>query len=60
MPFIDDGHLQFRVFCREQGGSLDESIRYGIAVTIEAGEAIPVYQQVRQRLGIQPRVGTTP
>ena len=60
VPFIDDGHLQFRVFCREQGGSLDGSIRYGVAVTIEAGEPIPVYQQVRQRLGIQPRVGTTP
>ena len=61
VPFIDDGHLQFRVFCREQGGSLDGSIRYGVAVTIEAGEQIPVYQQVRQRLGIQPRVaGATP
>ena len=60
VPFIDDGHLLFRVFCREQGGSLDGSVSYGVAVTIEAGEAIPVYQQVRQRLGIQPRVGTTP
>ena len=61
VPFIDDGHLQFRVFCREQGGSLDGSIRYGVAVTIEAGEQIPVYQQVRQRLAIQPRVaGATP
>ena len=56
VPFIDDGHLQFLVFCRNQGGSLDGSIRYGVAVTIEAGEHIPVYQQVRQRLGIQPRV----
>lgn len=61
VPFIDDGYLQFRVYCREQGGPLDRSIRYGLAVTIEAGEAIPVYHEVRQRLGIQPRVaGTTP
>ena len=61
VPFVDDGHLQFRVFCREQGGSVDGSIRYGVAVTIEAGEHVPVYQQVRQRLGIQPRVaGATP
>lgn len=61
VPFIDDGHLQFRVYCREQGGPLDRSIRYGLAVTIEAGEGIPVYQEVRQRLGIQPRVaGETP
>ena len=56
VPFIDNGHLQFLVSCRNQGGSLDGSIRYGVAVTIEAGEHIPVYQQVRQRLGIQPRV----
>lgn len=56
VPFIDDGHLQFRVFCREQGGALDRPIRYGVAVTVEAGEGIPVYQEVRQRLGIQPRV----
>jgi hypothetical protein len=55
VPFIDDGHMTFRVFCREQGGALDQSIRYGLAVTIEAGEGIAVYQKVRQRLGIQPR-----
>jgi hypothetical protein len=55
VPFIDDGHIGFRVFCREQGGALDQSIRYGLAMTIEAGEGIAVYQEVRQRLGIQPR-----
>jgi hypothetical protein len=55
VPFIDDGHISFRVFCREQGGALDQSIRYGLAITIEAGEGIAVYQEVRQRLGIQPR-----
>ena len=56
VTFVDDGHLRFRVFCREQGGSLDRSIGYGVAVTIESGERIPVYQEVRQRLGIRPRV----
>ena len=55
VPFVDDGHLSFRVFCREQGGPLDASIRYGIAVTIEAGEHVPVYQQVQQRLAVQAR-----
>ena len=55
VPFIDDSHIVFRVFCREQGGALDQSISYGLAVTIEAGEGIAVYQQIRQRLGIQPR-----
>ena len=56
VPFVDDGHVQFRVFCREQAGALDQQIRYGLAVTIEAGEGVPVYQEIRQRLGIQPQV----
>lgn len=55
VPFLDDGHLSFRVFCRDQGGPLDTSIKYGIAITIEAGEHVPVYQEVRQRLGVQAR-----
>lgn len=61
VAFVDDGHVQFRVFCRQQGGALDQAIRYGLAVTIEAGENVPVYQEVRQRLGIQPQApGSAP
>ncbi len=60
VSFVDDGHIRFRVFCREQGGALDQAIRYGLAVTIEAGEGVPVYQEVRQRLGIQPQVTPNP
>ena len=56
VAFVDDGHMQCRVFCRQQGGALDQPIGYGLAVTIEAGEGIPVYQEIRQRLGIQPLV----
>ena len=55
VPFVDDGHIRFRVFCREQAGPLYQQIRYGLAVTIEAGEGVPVYREVRQRLGIRPR-----
>ena len=55
VSFVDDGHIQFRVYCREQAGPLDRAIRYGLAVTVEAGEGVPVYQEIRQRLGIQPR-----
>ena len=55
VSFVDDQHVRFRVFCREQGGSLDQRIRYGLAVTIEAGEGVPVYQEVRQGLGVRPR-----
>lgn len=55
VAFVDDGTLALRVFCREQGGALDQSIRYGFAVTIEAGENVPVYEEVRQALGVRPR-----
>ncbi len=55
VAFVDDGHIRFRVFCREQAGPLDRKIRYGLAVTIEAGEGVPVYQEIRQRLAIRPR-----
>lgn len=58
VTFVDDGHVVLRVYCREQAGALDQNIRYGMAVTIEAGEAIPVYDEVRARLAVPvaPRV----
>ena len=52
VAFVDDGHVVLRIYCREQTGPLDQSIRYGIAVTIEAGEGIPVYDEVRARLAV--------
>lgn len=54
VAFVNGNTLALRVFCREQGGVLDQSIRYGLAVTIEAGEAVPVYAEVRVGLGIRP------
>lgn len=55
--FVDDGHISLRVFCRERGGRLDQTVRYGVAVTIEAGEGIPVYREVRSRLAAGVRTG---
>ena len=52
VAFVADGHVFLRIYCREQGGPLDQRIRYGIAVTIEAGEGIPVYEEVRARLAV--------
>ena len=52
MAFVDDGHVVLRVYCREQAGALDQSIGSGIAVTIEAGEGLPVYDEVRARLAV--------
>ena len=58
VAFVDDGHVVLRVYCREQAGALDQNIRYGMAVTIEAGEGIPVYHEVQARLAVRvaPRV----
>ncbi len=35
-----------------RAGALDQSIRYGVAVTIETGEGIAVYDEIRTRLGM--------
>ena len=52
VSFVDDGHVSLRIFCREQAGALDRPIRYGAAVTIEAGEGVRVYDEIRARLGV--------
>ena len=50
VSFLHDRYLSLPIVCREQGGSIDRSIRYGVAVTIEAGDGVPVYREVRTRL----------
>ena len=52
VPFVDDGHVSVRLHCKEQAGPLEKKIPYGIAVTIEAGEGIPVYDEIRARLAV--------
>ena len=52
VPFVDNGHVLLRMFCREQAGPLDQDICYGVAVTIEAGEGIPVYQEIHAQLAV--------
>ena len=53
--FADDGYLTFDIICKEPAGKIDSPIQYGLIVTIEAGEHIPVYQEVRAQLVIRPR-----
>jgi Subtilase family len=55
VPFIDDGHLGLRVWCKEDAGGIKAKIRYGIAVTIEAETAIPIYDEIQQSLRITLR-----
>jgi hypothetical protein len=56
VAFIDDGHLALRVWCKEDAGMADGAmVRYGIAVTIESGTPLPIYEEIQQRLRIRPR-----
>jgi hypothetical protein len=53
VPFIDDGHLSVDVWCKDDAGGTSDPIRYAIAITIETGSLLPVYQQVQQRLRVR-------
>lgn len=57
VPFIDDGHLALQVWRKEDGDANEgDVVRYAIAVTIEAENSLPIYEQIEQRLRIRPRV----
>ena len=57
VPFVDDGHLALRVWCKEDSGIVEGvTIRYGIAVTIEAGTALPIYEEIQARLRVRPQL----
>ena len=55
VQFIEHGVLEFSITCKVTAGAIDAPIPYGLAVTIEAGDGIPVYQQVRDSLRVRPR-----
>jgi hypothetical protein len=55
VPFIDEGHLNVRVWCKDDAGNNGAAVRYAIAVTIEAGTPLRVYEEVRERLRVRPR-----
>lgn len=55
VPFIDDGHLSLKVWCKEDAGGVEDAIRYGVAITIESETAILIYEEIEQRLRVAPR-----
>lgn len=55
VPFVDDGHLMLRVWCKDDAGDVTQATRYAIAITIEMGTPIPVYAEIQQRLRVRPR-----
>ena len=56
VPFVDDGHLALKVWCKEDSGVAEGMvIRYGIAVTIESGANLPIYEEIQARLRVRPQ-----
>jgi hypothetical protein len=55
VPFIEDGYLSLQIWCKEDAGGDASPVRYTIAVTIEAEGALPVYDQILERIRIRPR-----
>ncbi|MDX9857933.1 MAG: S8 family peptidase [candidate division Zixibacteria bacterium] len=52
--FEEGDALLIPVECREDASTLDESVCYGLAVTLEVKEDVdlPIYEQVRARIGV--------
>jgi len=54
VSYQDGDSLLIPIECREDAGSLDELIHYGLAVTLEVKEGIdiPIYDEIQQRIGV--------
>lgn len=50
--FAEDATMLIRVNCREDAGSLDGEIRYGLVVSVEVAEEllVPVYDEIATRI----------
>lgn len=55
VSYSDGDAIMLEIVCREDAGSLDESVSYGLAVSLEVPENvdIQVYEEIRQRIEIQ-------
>lgn len=55
-PFMDDGHFSFSVSCKEEAGvEGGKDLRYGIVVTLESGDPLPIYEEIRNRVIVPVR-----
>jgi len=55
VDFQDGESIGIKISCRADAGDIPAPLRYGLAVTLEVAEgiAIPIYQEVRDRLRIR-------
>ncbi len=58
VTYQDGDNLKIDVVCREDAHTLDESVNYGLAVTLEVAEGveIPIYEEIRQRIEIPIKI----
>ena len=58
VAFRDGDNIVVKVNCRSDAGDIVSPVHYGLAVTLEVAEgvAIPIYQEVRDRLAIRVEV----
>ncbi|MDF9884747.1 hypothetical protein OKW12_005915 [Pseudomonas silensiensis] len=57
-PFIDGDNLIIKINCRKEAAEIDTMIPYGVIVSLEVREGVelPIYQEVRDRVRIQPPI----
>jgi hypothetical protein len=58
MAFVDGDELVFKVNCMADGGKIVEPIQFALCVSLEVAEglALPIYQEVRQRVAARVSV----
>jgi len=54
VSYQDGDSLLIPVECREDAGTLDETVYYGLAVTLEVKEGVdvPIYDEIKQRIEV--------
>lgn len=54
--FAEGDEVAIRVNCKADGATLPEPIRYGLAVSIESSNALPIYEEVRSAIALRTRI----
>jgi hypothetical protein len=58
IAYEDDAQVEISVVCRDDAGTLDETVHYGLAVTLEVSEKIDiqVYEEIREKLKVPIKI----
>ena len=56
VPFLDGGNISATVWCKKETVAATRPVRYGIAISIESESAIPIYEEVRDRMRLTAQV----